>query len=142
VKDDSQRVLAGFQFFLCRNPPGAEHVVRFEEFGFVQIDIGVGVESRELQVNVLARERCGIDVEFGLVLPIREADPLQGLFVVAIKRILNQLVVQKIHLHHSGNFGRMPLLHSRMAFVVQCSETPAGVNKNRGGRQCKNGEGE
>src|SRR5205085_11314779 len=104
MKNDAQRILAGMQVVLHRNAPGAEHVVSLQQFGVVKVNIGEGIQSGKMQVDVASGEGGGVYVEVGLIFPVGQADPLQGFFVIAVKRIGDQFVVQQVRLHQAGNF--------------------------------------
>ena len=130
VEIDAQYVAAlleqGFDF----GGPAAEHVVRRQDPGFVQEDVGIGVQTEELQpdVFVAARQRSGVEGDF--VDPVFLVDPLQGAFVEPVVGIFDQSVVQQVGVHHARHRRRMPFVSVRL------SELPAGVERHRvvGGR--------
>lgn len=101
VEIDAQYVAAlleqGFDF----GGPAAEHVVRRQDPGFVQEDVGIGVQTEELQpdVFVAARQRSGVEGDF--VDPVFLVDPLQGAFVEPVVGIFDQSVVQQVGVHHA-----------------------------------------
>ena len=90
---DAQHVAAlleqGFDF----GGPAAEHVVRRQDLRFVQEDVGIGVQTEELQPDVFiaARQRSGVEGDF--VDPVFLVDPLQGAFVEPVVGIFDQPVV-------------------------------------------------
>ncbi len=94
----------------------------------VHEDFREGVESVEDKVYVLALERSGVNLKRGAVLPIGKADPLQARFVVAIKRVGNELRGLKVRLHHAWHLCGVPIFHLRMIGCIQCAEFPPGIN--------------
>ena len=77
-----------------------------------------------------AREGRGIHVELCLVLPIRQPNPLQRLFVVAVERVGDQLTAQKIGLHDARDFRVVPLLNPGMAAVIECAKPPTRMKND------------
>ncbi len=114
MEDDAQRVRAGMKLVFGRDSPVAEHVVGFQNFAVVQIDVGIGVEAREVEVDVTARESGGVDIELGAVFPVGETDPLQRFLVVAIEGIGNLLVAEEVHLNEAWDFSVAPLIDAGM----------------------------
>ncbi len=107
----------------------------FEQLRVIQVNIGKGVEAAKQQVEVLAREGRGIHVELCLVLPVCQPNPLQRLFVVAIERIGDQLIAQKIRLHDARHFRVVPLLNPGMATVIERAKPPTAMKNHRAGWQ-------
>src|SRR6266403_742359 len=89
---------------------------------------------------MLAREGRGIHVELRLILPVRQPNPLQRFFVVAIERVGDQLISQQIHLHDAGDFRVVPLLDPGMDAVIGClkrerAKPPTATKNHRAGWQ-------
>src|SRR5947209_14108491 len=78
-----------------------------------------------------AREGRGVYDKLRLIFPIRQPSPLQGLFVVAIERVGDQLIPQKIHLHDARDFRVVPLLNPGMGAVIQRMKPPAAMKNHR-----------
>ena len=97
---------------------------------FVQEDVGIGVQTEELQPDVFiaARQRSGVEGDF--VDPVFLVDPLQGAFVEPVVGIFDQPVVHQVGVDYAGYRRRMPFVSVRL------SELPAGVKRHRvvGGR--------
>jgi hypothetical protein len=74
----------------------------------IEINLGVGVETFEDKLDVLMSEQGWSSWNRGVIFPTRVFDPLQLGFVVAIKRIGNEMVAQQIEMNVSGNLGRTP----------------------------------
>src|SRR5207244_11458956 len=63
-----------------------------------------------------------------LIFPIRLSDPLQLLFIVAIKRIVNQFVVHQIRVHTTRNRRRVPRSCSHLAKLPVCVQEQFGLS--------------
>ena len=93
---------------------------------FIEIDVCVSVETFEDELDVFALERLWADCENGSVFPIFLFDPLLLLFVIAIKRIVNQFVGKQIGVYAPG-YGRIvPIRFSALP------KLPSGVNLHHG----------
>ena len=128
MEDDAQGVGAGMKLVLGGDSPVTEHVVGFEDFTVVEIDVGVGVEAGEVKVNVSAGESGGVDIELSAVLPVGEADPLKGFLVVAVEGVGDLLIAQEVHLNQAWDFSIAPLIHAGMVGgSFERAEFPSGV---------------
>jgi hypothetical protein len=108
-EDYPQLVRAGLQFALQAGAPLAKHVVGGENERVVEIDLGVGVEALEDQVDVFLSQQLGCCLDGAAVFPVGGLDPLQLGFVVAVVGIRNEFVAQQIEVHAAGNHGGVPL---------------------------------
>src|ERR1043165_1620281 len=122
AKNDAQTVVAGLQRWLRVDAPGAKHVVGTEDQLLVEIDLRVRVETFEDELDVSPCQRRRSDFERRLVLPILLVDPLLLLLVVAIKRIVDQLVCEQVRVDATGHGGAVPVRFSDL------TKLPAGVN--------------
>ena len=122
MKYDAQNIRARLQERLGRDPPASKHVVCLQRRTVIDVNIGKRIQTFEDQINMLTRQLPGFDLKCGLIFPIRRANPLQARFVVTIERILNQMVLQKIGLHHAGHLRCMPFLQ----ISVSCHVCSAG----------------
>ena len=86
----------------------------FRIFAVVQIDVGIGIEASEVEVDMTARKSGGVDIELGAVFPIGETDPLQRFLVVAIEGIGNLLVAEEVHLNQAWDLSVAPLIDAGM----------------------------
>ena len=107
---NSQRVRAGHRETLCVHPPGAKHIISADQEFIVKKYVRVGVQPFKDQLQVRSLEHLRREVNGGLIFPIGLAYPLQLLFVVAIKRIIDQLVFEQVSMYATGNARRVPLV--------------------------------
>src|SRR6202451_4628553 len=110
MENYAQRILTGFQQRLCRDSPSAEHIVGMENRLIVEVDVGKRVQPIEHQINMVVPDRRRIDLKCSLVFPVGQSDSLQAEFVIPIKWVRDEIVVQKVGVYHARNLRRMPLL--------------------------------
>ncbi len=96
TEQDAQGIVAGDDVVLDIGRPGAEHVVGLQDQDLIDIDVGIGVEAFEKELDMLAREGLGVDVEPRPVFPVLFVDPLLVVFVGAVKRILDLVIGQQV----------------------------------------------
>ncbi len=99
----------GLRSGLHVDAPLAKHVVSGQDELVVEIDLGVGVEPFEDEVDVLLREQGRRGLNSGAVFPVGVLDPLQLGFVVAVEGVGNQFVAQQVEMDAAGNDGGVPL---------------------------------
>src|ERR1700738_3537458 len=100
---------------LAIDPPGAKHIVRIKQLLVVEKDVRVGVETFEHKLEMLTTQEFRFDGEGRLILPVRFANPLQLLFIVAIEGIVDQLVIQEVGMNAAGYRCRMPRIFSSLS---------------------------
>src|ERR1700730_4239851 len=110
MKYDAQNISARLQERLGRDPPASKHVVCLQRRMVIDVYIGKRIQTLEDHINMLTPQLPGFDLNRRLIFPVRLANPLQARFVVAIEGILNQMVLQKIGLHHPWHLRWMPSL--------------------------------
>ncbi len=131
MKYNTQRVRPGLQQRAHVNSPAAEHIVRRQYRLVIQEDLGEGIEPVEDEIDMLVLQRIGVNLERRAIFPIRQTDPLQVRFVVAVKGIGDQMGCEKIGLHHAGNLRLVPAADFGMGRGVDGPEFPCGVQRSR-----------
>jgi hypothetical protein len=74
----------------------------------IEVDVGKRIQSFKNQVGMFVRERGGIQLKCGLILPVSQADPLEMELIISIKRVGDETAVQQVGLNHARNLRGMP----------------------------------
>src|SRR5258707_12887057 len=102
----------------------------------IEVNIGKRIQPLEDQINMLTRQLPGLDLKRSLIFPVRRANPLQARFVVAVEGFLNEMVLQKVGLHHAWHLRWMPSLQisvSPHVYSAGHSELPSQMQIAQGG---------
>jgi hypothetical protein len=90
----SECVLAGLEYFLAAHTPGAKHIVGGQDKNLIEEYTGIGIQAFKNQLNVVVAQQFGLYGKSRLITPKGLANPLEGLFVICGKRILDEFVIQ------------------------------------------------
>src|SRR5208337_3425930 len=129
-KNDVKLVGARLQERFHRNAPFAKHIVGGEDELVIQIDFGIGVEALKNEINILAGEQIGRDLECGAIFPVGILDPLEFGFVVAKVGIGDQIVVKQVQVDAAGNLSGTPNGIFRRVGAGELAEFPTGIERN------------
>ena len=88
----------------------------------VEEDLGVSIQPFKYQLQTVALEHLGRDIEGSLIFPIGLAYPLQFLFVVAIEGIVDQLIVEQVSVNATWNVRRIPGISANFAKLPASQE--------------------